>query len=145
MEEFIVSKATVLDLPSEKTAAIRAAVDALAAELKIPAESTAQAVMAREQVMSTGIGQGVAIPHAKIKGLKKFALSISRSSANIEYGALDNQPVRILTLLFSPEEQSKDHVKVIAEITKRLKFSHVRQAILDAKNASEVEKAFLKA
>jgi mannitol/fructose-specific phosphotransferase system IIA component (Ntr-type) len=95
--------------------------------------------------MSTGIGQGVAIPHAKLKGLKKFALSISRSGGSIDYGALDGQPVQILALLLSPEDQTKEHVRMIAEITKRLKFSHVRQGILDAKSAAEISKAFLKA
>jgi mannitol/fructose-specific phosphotransferase system IIA component (Ntr-type) len=145
MEEFFVTKASVLDTPAEKLAAIRTVVDALAAELKIPSESALAAVTAREKVMSTGVGQGVAIPHAKLKGLKKFALSISRSSGNIDYGALDGQPVQILALLLSPEEQTKEHVRMIADITKRLKFSHVRQGILDAKNASDIEKAFLKA
>ena len=83
MEEFIISKASVLDLPSEKSGAIRAAVDALAFALKIPAESTALAVLAREQIMSTGIGQGVAIPHAKIKGLTEryYQMSVAETIA----------------------------------------------------------------
>jgi mannitol/fructose-specific phosphotransferase system IIA component (Ntr-type) len=145
MEEIFVTKASVLDIPAEKSAAIRSAVSALAGELKIPVDSAFDAVTAREKVMSTGIGQGVAIPHAKLKGLKKFALSISRSGGSIDYGALDGQPVQILALLLSPEDQTKEHVRMIAEITKRLKFSHVRQGILDAKSAAEISKAFLKA
>lgn len=141
----LVSKATMLTLPSDKGGAIRAAVDALAGHLKLNAEHVFTAVMDREKIMSTGMGHGVAIPHAKVKGLADFSLSISRCASPIDYGALDSTPVRILALLLSPEDRVKEHVRMIADITKRLKFSHVRQAILDAKSASEVESAFLEA
>ncbi|MEK8022874.1 MAG: PTS sugar transporter subunit IIA [Candidatus Hydrogenedentota bacterium] len=141
----LISKATILSLPADKGRAIRAAVDAMANHLKLNAEDIFKAVMDREKIMSTGMGHGVAIPHAKVKGLKNFSLSISRSADPIDYGALDSTPVRILALLLSPEDQVKEHVRMIADITKRLKFSHVRQAILDAKDTAGVESAFLQA
>jgi len=145
LDQFLVMNAAVLTLSSDKKEAIRDAVGALTKELDLSANDVYTAVMEREQVMSTGMGHGVAIPHAKIKGLKKFAIAISKSAAPIDYGALDATPVRILALLLSPESQTKEHVQMIAYITKRLKFSHIRQAILDAKTGTEIESAFLSA
>ena len=144
-ETYFVGRATQLALPSDKKQAIRKAVDAMAGAMKISADDLFDAVMEREKVMSTGMGHGVAIPHAKIKGLKDFAVSISRSDSPIDYGSLDATPVRILALLLSPEDRTKEHVKMIADITKRLKYSHVRQSILDAYTAAEIEAAFLQA
>jgi mannitol/fructose-specific phosphotransferase system IIA component (Ntr-type) len=143
IERYYRSKASVLTLPPSKEKAIAEAVAAMAAELKLDAAEITAAVMAREKVMSTGIGQGIAIPHAKVKGLKDFAISISKASAPIDYDSLDKAPVSVLALLLSPEEKMTEHVKIIAEITKRLKFSHVRQSIMDAASAREIEKAFL--
>lgn len=145
LDQFLVINAAVLTLSSDKKEAIRDAVGALTKELDLPANDVYTAVMEREKVMSTGMGHGVAIPHAKIKGLKNFAIAISKSAAPIDYGSLDATPVRILALLLSPESQTKEHVKMIAYITKRLKFSHIRQAILDATTGAEIESAFLSA
>lgn len=144
-DQYLVIKASVLALPADKTEAIRKAVGSLTAELSLSAEEVTKAVMDREKVMSTGMGHGVAIPHAKIKGLSKFAIAISRATNPIDYGSLDATPVRIFALLLSPENQTKEHVKMIADITKRLKFSHVRQAILDARTSEEIASAFLQA
>lgn len=143
LENCLVSKAHLLNLPEGKEDAIRAAVTAMADVVKLDADEVFEAVMERERVMSTGMGHGVAIPHAKIKGLKKFHVSFSRASAPIDYQSLDSTPVRILVLLLSPEDKTKEHVKLLTEITKRLKFSAVRQAFLDAKSTSEMEKAII--
>lgn len=143
LENCLVSKAHLLNLPEGKEDAIRAAVNALADAVKLDADEVFESVMERERVMSTGMGHGVAIPHAKIKGLKKFHVSFSRASEPIDYQSLDSTPVRILVLLLSPEDKTKEHVKLLTEITKRLKFSAVRQAFLDAKSTSEMEKAII--
>lgn len=134
-----------LDLPPDKQKAIRAAVDAVAGAVGLDADKIFASVMEREQIMSTGMGHGVAIPHAKVAGLDRFYVSINRSAKPIDYNSLDSTPVRIVVLLLSPEDRTKDHVKMIADITKRLKFSSVRQAILDAKTTGEMESALLSA
>lgn len=143
IEKTLITEAHLLELPSDKSEAIRAAVDALAGKCGQDADAIYESVLKREEVMSTGMGHGVAIPHAKIAGLDGFKLSISRSKDPIDYQSLDSTPVRIFALLLSPEGATKDHVKMIAEVTKRLKFSSVRQAILDATTPKEMEKAFL--
>ena len=143
LQPHLVSEAHLLDLPEDKDAAIGAAVAALAKAVKLDAAALLKAVMARETVMSTGMGHGVAIPHAKIAEIDDFRISICRSMSPIDYHSLDSTPVRILVLMLSPEERTKDHVRMIADITKRLKFSSVRQAILDTKDTKEMEQAIL--
>ncbi len=141
-ESYLKIKAFQLAVPGDKDAAIRVAVDALAKECKLDADAVYKAVMEREKIIATGMGHGVALPHAKIKGLPDFAMSICRSAEPIAYGALDSTPVRILVLLLSPEEKSKDHVKLIAELNKRMKFASIRQLILNAKTTAEISEAF---
>ncbi|MBL4888651.1 MAG: PTS sugar transporter subunit IIA [Candidatus Lindowbacteria bacterium] len=137
----LVTDAHLMELPDEKKAAIRATVDSIAKSKGLNADDVFEGVMEREQVMSTGMGHGVAVPHCKMTGLDDFYVSISRSSKPIDYQSLDSTPVRILVLLLSPEDKTKEHVKMIAEITKRLKFSNVREAIIEAKTAKEMEEA----
>lgn len=145
IESALVNEAILTDLKGDKDAVIKTAVEALAGPLKLNAAEIVAAVMEREKIMSTGLGQGVALPHAKVKGLKKFALSICRTAEEVDYGAIDGQPVRIVALLLSPDGKTKEHVQMIAEVTKRLKFNYVRQAIVDAADARAIEKAFLHA
>lgn len=142
LESYLKAKSIRLSVPAEKAAAIKTAVDALCSECSLDAGAVYDAVMEREKIIATGMGHGVAVPHAKIKGLKDFALTICRSSEPIPYGALDATPVRILVLLLSPDDKVKEHVKVIAELNKRLKFASLRQTILNAASPDEVAEAF---
>lgn len=142
LDSYLKTKAIQLAVPSEKEGAIRAAVNGLASECGLDADAVFQSVMEREKIIATGMGHGVAVPHAKIKGLKDFALTICRSEDAISYGALDSTPVRILVLLLSPEDKVKEHVKVIAELNKKMKFASLRQSILNAKSAAEIADAF---
>ncbi len=145
LDKSLFMKAVRLDLPSEKGAALRTAVEALAEEAGVPAAEALEAVLAREKVMPTAIGLGVAIPHAKMKGLKKFAFCIGRAKQPIDYDAPDKQPVQILAVLLSPDDKVKEHVKLIAEITRRLKFNHVRHGLVAAKTAKEAVDVFQQA
>ncbi|OIO33116.1 MAG: hypothetical protein AUJ18_04070 [Candidatus Hydrogenedentes bacterium CG1_02_42_14] len=145
IKKSLVAKAISLDLPSDKNEAIKVAIKALTKNLSLEEDEVFEAVMAREKALSTAIGLGVAIPHAKIKSIKKFAYSIFCSEDPINFQAPDKTPVRIIVLLLSPENKMKEHVTLLAEISRRLKFSHVRQAILEAKTPKKVAEAFLQA
>lgn len=142
LNKYLIPAAIRLELSGTKNDAIREAVDALTKELKLNADDIYDAVMDREKVIATGMGHGVALPHAKIKGLKDFALSVCRSKSPIDYGAVDGVPVRILVLLLTPEERARDHVKIIAELNKKMKFAGFRQTILDAKTPKNLAEVF---
>lgn len=101
-------------------------------------EAITKAVWEREELMSTGIGQGVGIPHAKTNAVDKLYTVFGKSDAGVEFASLDQKPVNIFFLLVAPEDQSGPHVKALARISRLLKHSYFRQALLEAKKSKDV-------
>lgn len=97
-----------------------------------------KSVWEREELMSTGIGQGVGIPHAKSNAVDRLYAVFGKSDAGVDFAALDQKPVHIFFLLVAPEDQSGPHVKTLARISRLLKHSYFRQALLEARKAAEV-------
>lgn len=97
-----------------------------------------KAVWEREELMSTGIGQGVGIPHAKTNAVDRLYAVFGRSEAGIDFAALDSRPVHLFFLLVAPEDQSGPHVKALARISRLLKQSYFRQALLESRKPQEV-------
>lgn len=89
-----------------------------------------QAVMAREQLASTGVGDGVAIPHAKIAGLNRLVACFGRHSPGIAFDAIDAMPVQLIFLLLIPVNSAGPHLKALARISRLLKDSSLRQRLL---------------
>lgn len=142
IHETLEADSVVLHLPEEKEAALTALVRPLARRLATDESPLLSAVLAREAIMTTGMGHGVAVPHAKIAGLKRPILAIGISGAGIEYGALDGSLVKIVALFLTPQENPKEHVKFLADLTKRLKYAHLRTRLLEAKRAEDIVTAF---
>lgn len=142
LEDAIDASSVLLSLPETKDDALAALVAPLALRVSRSAEDLLEAVQKREEIMTTGMGHGVAVPHAKVAGISGPVLSVGVAKKGIEYGALDGGKVRIVALFLTPQENPKEHVKFLAELTKRLKYAHVRQKILDAGDAAEVVEAF---
>ncbi|MBL4889378.1 MAG: PTS sugar transporter subunit IIA [Candidatus Lindowbacteria bacterium] len=101
-------------------------------------EDLVAATVSREELMSTGIGQGVAIPHAKSDKVDRLHAVFGRSAAGIDFDSLDQKPVHLFFLLIAPTDQSGPHVKALARISRLLKHAYFRQALLDATKASDV-------
>jgi mannitol/fructose-specific phosphotransferase system IIA component (Ntr-type) len=95
-----------------------------------------KAVLEREEVMSTGIGLGIAVPHAKVSCVRDFVLALGRSRAGIEFQSLDGKPVHLVVLIAGPEERQGRYLQVLASVTLRLKREEVRRALLEAKDAA---------
>ncbi|MFB3926568.1 MAG: PTS sugar transporter subunit IIA [Syntrophales bacterium] len=96
------------------------------------------ALLSREKLGSTGIGEGVAIPHGKIAGLDKIILSFGRSSEGIPFNALDGKPVHLFFLLMAPEGSTSQHLKVLAKISRMLKDGEFRNALMSADTAENI-------
>jgi nitrogen PTS system EIIA component len=94
-----------------------------------------RAVLEREDAMSTGIGLGIAVPHAKIPSVKEFVLAVGRSRAGIDFQSLDGAPVHLVVLIAGPGERQARYLQVLASVTLRLKRAEVRRALLDATDA----------
>ncbi len=96
-----------------------------------------EAVMEREKLMSTGIGNGVAIPHAKTNACQRLCAAFGRS-AGVPFDALDEKPVRLVFLLITPEGETGPHISALARISRLLKHKVFKDALLAAKDESEI-------
>ena len=84
----------------------------------------------REKLGSTGIGEGVAVPHCKMPGLKSVILSVALLSEGVDFGSVDEQPVRLVFLVVSPEEQPTAHLQCLAAISRWIKAERHVETIL---------------
>lgn len=90
------------------------------------------AIFKREELVSTGVGLGVAIPHVKIPEVKDYVIAVGRKNDGIEFDSLDQQPVRLIFMIGASEQQTRDFVKMLARIMRLLKNGSNRVALLEA-------------
>ncbi|MBE0500247.1 MAG: PTS sugar transporter subunit IIA [Desulfuromonadales bacterium] len=92
----------------------------------------------RERLGSTGIGDGVAIPHGKLKNLEQLLLAFGCSKAGVDFDSMDGKPAHLFFLLLAPEESVGIHLKTLARISKLLKSPAVRESLLDASGSADL-------
>ncbi len=97
-----------------------------------------EALWERENLGSTGYGNGVAFPHARIEGLKNVLTTVVRLSDPIDFDAMDNLPVDIIAFTISPENSGEDHLRVLAELSRILKKDEVCLQIRQAKGVHDI-------
>ncbi|MBN1383397.1 MAG: PTS sugar transporter subunit IIA, partial [Elusimicrobia bacterium] len=106
---------------------IRELVDVLAKKkLLKDVDKTVDAIMKRENTGSTGIGQGVAIPHAKSDSVSKIVAALGLSKAGVDFDSLDGEPAYIIFLMVAPPESVSEHLQAIAKISRLLKDKFFR-------------------
>ncbi len=101
-----------------------------------------EAVLRREKEFSTGIGMGIAIPHAKDSSVKEAALTLGISKAGIDYEASDGSLAHIFFLIAVPAESNDVHLKVLSYISRKLMHQEIRDHILSAATYEEILAAF---
>jgi len=97
---------------------------------------------AREKLISTGIGEGVAIPHTRYKGLDRIFLLIGRSAAGVDFDSLDGKAVHLFITIVGPEESDKDQLKILSRTARLLKHTDLRQRLFSTRTQSEVLDCF---
>ena len=126
LSDIMVNEAIVPELKAKtRDDAIAELIETLADSGAIPKKSVkdiAKAVLARENQATTGIGKGVALPHAKLKGIKKPIGTIGRSSEGLDFSALDSKPVYSVILLLSNPDNPDEHLQAMETI-----FKHVQR------------------
>ena len=95
-------------------------------------------IMSRERLGSTGIGNGIGIPHGKLKGLPSLVMGFGLSRKGVDFESIDGKRTYIFFLLLAPEEAAGLHLKLLARISRLLKNDLFRQALINARNADEV-------
>ncbi len=111
--------------------------------LKLDAAVVMEVLQQREKLGSTGIGDGVAIPHGKIPELEELVVAFGRSKEGISFDAIDGKPVNLFFLLLAPENSAGQHLKALAKISKMLKVVNFRKKLMDAKSRGDLYKAII--
>ena len=106
--------------------------------IKYSHEEMVNTLLEREKLGSTGIGDGIAIPHGKLANLEELIVSFGRSKEGVEFDAMDGRPAHIFFLLMAPEDTTGKHLKALAKISKMLKDSTFRKKLLEAKSKDEL-------
>ena len=140
--DFLCPKAVMVDLKAiNKQEAVKELVNSLikAKEIK-DKDSLVKSLLDREALGSTGIGQGVAIPHAKSDGVKKLISAFGLSKKGVNFDALDGEPVYIFFLLVAPLDSAGPHLKALARISRVLKDKIFCTTLRNTKNEKEILK-----
>lgn len=142
----MISEDRVIDLKAEtKEEALRELV-ALMAKSDCVTEKDAllRAILEREKTLSTGVGIGVAVPHAMIPEVTDFVIAIGRSHKGIEFDALDEKPVLLIVMIAASARQSRgEYLKVLARLMQKLRNKEFRRRVMFAKSPREIRGAFL--
>ena len=130
----------------EKHAVIDELVDLLAANGLCPDPvAVKKAVWERESQRSTGIGEGLAIPHGKCGGTQGLVIAIGKPASPIEFGSIDKKPVQLVILLVSPPEKKDEHIQALGKISKIMTSPEFRQRAYTAQNAQDLYQLFREA
>ena len=122
---------------TDKPGVLRELTQLLAQRATVGTEPLLAAVLEREQVLSTGIGHGIAIPHAKSPLLTELLLVSGTTPTGIPFDALDGEPVRLFFLLMGPDSAAGEHVKALSRIARLVRRESVRTDLLAARTAEE--------
>ena len=111
--------------------------------IPVPDDQVLHALLDRERLGSTGVGEGVAIPHAKIGGLKQLVACFGRIRDGVAFDAIDQQPVSLVFVLLVPENSAGAHLKALARISRLLKNDGFRARLLELAGQHALYEAFM--
>ena len=100
-------------------------------------------MLEREATRTTGIGNGLAIPHGKCTGTDHLVMAIGRPQTPIDFQAIDGRPVNLIWLLTSPPDKTGPHIHALARISRLMTIDRFRQALASAKTAQEIYDAIV--
>jgi PTS system nitrogen regulatory IIA component len=120
----------------DKTAALDLAAALFSAACGIDAEKIRASLAAREALGSTGLGQGVAIPHGRMRGLKQAVAAVVRLARPIDFDAPDGRPVRLLVALLVPEHATQEHLEILSQLAQMLSDRDLRDGLMSEPTAA---------
>jgi mannitol/fructose-specific phosphotransferase system IIA component (Ntr-type) len=142
MTSFVVREAIIPDLQATtKEAVIREMVTSLRLAGRLQpedVEEVVKAILKRELLGSTGIGRGVAIPHAKHRGVEKLIGTVAISRAGVAFDALDGEPVFVFVLLVSPQDKPGDHLRALENVSRGLRDDNFVKSLRAATSREKI-------
>ncbi len=128
-----------------KADAIGELVNLLAANGEVTdAKKVLDSVLEREATRTTGIGNGLAIPHGKCNGTDHLVMAIGRPATPIDFQAIDGRPVNLIWLLTSPPDKTGPHIHALARISRLMTIDKFRHALAEAKTSQDIYDAIVK-
>jgi len=106
------------------------------------AEEFEKSVLEREEIVSTGVGLGIAIPHAKLKNINEFFIIVGLTNNGLDWDSIDRKPVRAVFLIGGPEDRQKEYLKIIARIMLLVKSKSKRDKLFSDKPFEEIIEIF---
>jgi fructose-specific phosphotransferase system IIA component len=128
----------------DKKEAIQSLVEIMVEQGRIPKEKREEvttALLEREELTSTGLGHGVALPHVKTNVVKEICIAFGRSAEGIDFDALDGNPVHFFFLILAPPNKTEEYLKTLSSISTLMKNEKVRSKLYAAKSADEIFRA----
>ena len=108
-------------------------------------DKVVEVLLDREKLGSTGIGDGIAIPHGKMKGIKELATSFGRSIKGVNFESIDNKPTYLFFLLVAPENSAGIHLKALARISRLLKDPSFRNRLMEGRDREDLFRVIVEA
>ena len=143
LADYIKPENVILNLDVSSKAQALQAMSASASKLAaIPADTILSALLKREKLGSTGVGQGVALPHTRIAGTSRPVALVARLTQPIDFESIDGKPVDIVFLLLTPDEEPNKHLNVLACFSRKLRSPGVLDQMRAAKDATSLYSCF---
>lgn len=136
----MIDEKKIIDIKSDdKKSALNELLEIICKDEKITDEKIfRKEIFKREKLMSTGIGYGIAIPHARHKTVKDFVIALGRKKQGLEYESIDDKPVQLIFMIGASDNQDKDYIKVLSRLVLRLKNPEFVEKVLNAENSKEI-------
>ena len=144
LADYIKPENVILNLDvSFKTQALQAMSASASKLAAIPADTILSALLKREKLGSTGVGQGVALPHTRIAGTSRPVALVARLTQPIDFESIDGKPVDIVFLLLTPDEEPNKHLNVLACFSRKLRSPGGLDQMRAAKDATSLYSCFV--
>ncbi|MBW1712442.1 MAG: PTS sugar transporter subunit IIA [Deltaproteobacteria bacterium] len=140
LSEIISPQEVIPDLKSEDKLSVLAELIKPLAKLDpdLDEDNLIRILLEREKLGSTGIGDGIAIPHGKVDNLQRLLISFGRSGKGIEFDSMDGRPAHLFFLLLAPESSAGFHLTALAKLSRLLKNQSFRQSLKEAPDAEAI-------
>lgn len=129
---------------SSKRQALHVVAEAAADAIGMDEATILDALLEREALGSTGLGSGVAVPHARLNGLERVCAVFVRLDTPVAYGAVDDRPVDLLFALFAPPRDGAEHLRALAAVSRAMRSAELREQLRQARTIDAVSALFVK-
>lgn len=129
---------------SSKRQALQAVAEAASTALGLNEAQALEALLEREALGSTGLGSGVAVPHARVAGLERVAAVFVRLDTPVAYESLDDRPVDLLFALFAPPTAGAEHLRALAAVSRAMRSPELREQLRQARTIDAVSALFVR-